>query len=189
MILRCETLVALIQESAVALVKSDQEGTIQDGRSPTSQDCSSQGRRRELEDATLSDKFWSLTEQKIPQWRKHMGGQRYSHGRRSGSAGTSVWQLSEQSKQVQRTRTGPQQDTRARRSGCDGTSAQQRSAQSKRGLVPLLTEVWSPGKAESPTTVTRRKPDRRILGRKAPSVLTPLLWPWELTTWTSTQET
>ena len=42
---------------------------------------------------------------------------------------------------------------------------------------------------ESPIMDTRRKPDRRILGRKAPSVLTPLFWPWELTTWTSTQET
>ena len=39
---------------------------IQDGRSITAQDCSSQSKRRELEDATLSDKFWSLTEQKIP---------------------------------------------------------------------------------------------------------------------------
>ena len=51
-------------------------------------------------------------------------------------------------------------------------------------LVPLLTKVWSPGKAESPITDTRRKPDRKILGRKAPSVLTPPFWPWELTTWT-----
>ena len=41
-------------------------GTIQDGRSLTSRVCSSQGRRGELEDATLSDKVWSLTEQKIP---------------------------------------------------------------------------------------------------------------------------
>ena len=40
--------------------------TIQDGRLLTSRDCSSQGRRGELEDATLSDKFWSLTDQKIP---------------------------------------------------------------------------------------------------------------------------
>ena len=39
---------------------------IQDGRSLTTRDCSSQGRRGELEDATLSDKVWSLTEQKIP---------------------------------------------------------------------------------------------------------------------------
>ena len=106
--------------------------TIQDGRSLTSRDCSSQGRRRELEDATLSDKVWSLTEQKIPQWRKHTGGQHDSRGRRSGSAGTSARQLSEQSKQVRRTRTGPQQDTRARRSGCDGTSVRQRLAQMRR---------------------------------------------------------
>ena len=40
--------------------------SIQDGRSITAQDCSSQSKRRELEDATLSDKFWLLTEQKIP---------------------------------------------------------------------------------------------------------------------------
>ncbi|XP_078216227.1 uncharacterized protein LOC144580803 [Callithrix jacchus] len=73
-------------------------GTIQDGRSLTSRDCSSQGRRGELEDATLSDKVWSLTEQKIPQWWKHTGRQRDSRGRRSGSAGTSARQLSEQSK-------------------------------------------------------------------------------------------
>ena len=82
-------------------------GTIQDGRSLTSRDCSSQGRRRELEDATLSDQFWLLTEQKIPQWRKHTGGQRDSRGQCSGSAGTSARQLLEQSKQVWRTRTGP----------------------------------------------------------------------------------
>ena len=43
-----------------------EDGTIQDGRSITARDCSSQSKRRELEDATLSDKFWSLTEQKIP---------------------------------------------------------------------------------------------------------------------------
>ena len=41
-------------------------GTIQDGWSLTSWDCSSQLKRREREDATLSDKIWSLTEQKIP---------------------------------------------------------------------------------------------------------------------------
>ena len=41
-------------------------GTIQDGPSITARDCSSQSKCRELEDATLSDKFWSLTEQKIP---------------------------------------------------------------------------------------------------------------------------
>ena len=39
---------------------------IQDGQSITARDCSSQSKHRELEDATLSDKFWSLTEQKIP---------------------------------------------------------------------------------------------------------------------------
>nr|XP_035121795.2 integrator complex subunit 7-like [Callithrix jacchus] len=39
---------------------------IQDGRSITARDCSSQSKRRELEDATLSDKFWSLMQQKIP---------------------------------------------------------------------------------------------------------------------------
>ena len=104
--------------------------TIQDGPSLTSRDCSSQGGRGELEDATLSDKFWSLMEQKIPQWRKHTGRQRHSRGWRSSSAGTSAWQLSEQSKQVRRTCTGPQQDTRARRSGCDSTSVRQHSAQS-----------------------------------------------------------
>ncbi|XP_078182949.1 uncharacterized protein LOC144576598 [Callithrix jacchus] len=112
-------------------------GTIQDGRSLTSRDCSSQGKRGKLEDATLSDKFWLLTEQKIPQWRKHTGHQRDSCGRRSGSSGTSAWQLLEHSKQVRRTRTGPQQDTRARRSGCDGTSARQHSAQSKWDRFPL----------------------------------------------------
>ena len=42
------------------------EGTIQDGRSLTSRDCSSQGRRGELEDTTLSDKFLLLTDQRIP---------------------------------------------------------------------------------------------------------------------------
>ena len=41
-------------------------GMIQDGRSLTSWDCSSQQKLRQREDATLSDKFWSLTEQKIP---------------------------------------------------------------------------------------------------------------------------
>ena len=76
-------------------------------------------------------------EQKIPQWRKHMGGQRDSRGLHSGSAGTSARQLSEQSKQVRRTHKGPQQDTRARRSGCDGTSVRQRSAQSKRDRFPF----------------------------------------------------
>ena len=39
---------------------------IQDGRLITARDCSSQSKRRGLEDATLSDKFWSLMEQKIP---------------------------------------------------------------------------------------------------------------------------
>ena len=58
---------------------------VQDGRSLTSRDCSSQGRRGELEDAMLSDKFWSLTEQTIPQWRKHTGGQCDSRGRRGSS--------------------------------------------------------------------------------------------------------
>ena len=110
---------------------------IQDGQSLTSRDCSSQGRRRELEDTTISDKFWLLTEQKIPQWRKQMGGQRDSCGRRSGSTGTSAWQLSEQSKQVRRTHTSPQHNIRARRSGCDGTSAWQRSAQSKQDRFPF----------------------------------------------------
>ncbi|XP_078184017.1 uncharacterized protein LOC144576666 isoform X1 [Callithrix jacchus] len=110
---------------------------IQDGRSLTSRDCSSQGRRRELEDATLSDKFWSLTEQEIPQWRKHTGGQHYSCGRCSGSTSTSARQLSEQCKQVRRTCMGPQQDTRARRSRCDGTSAPEHSAQSKQDQFPF----------------------------------------------------
>nr|XP_054093280.1 N-acetylneuraminate 9-O-acetyltransferase isoform X2 [Callithrix jacchus] len=80
------------------ILKCKLDGTIQDGQSLTSRDCSSQGRRGELEDATLSDKVWSLTEQKIPQWWKHTGRQRDSRGRRSGSAGTSTRQLSEQSK-------------------------------------------------------------------------------------------
>ena len=48
------------------MLKTKKSGTIQDGRSITARDCSSQSKRRELEDATLSDKFWSLTEQKIP---------------------------------------------------------------------------------------------------------------------------
>ena len=72
--------------------------TIQDGRSLTSRDCSSQGRRGELEDATLSDTVWSLTEQKIPQWWKHTSRQRDSRGWRSGSAGTSARQRLAQSK-------------------------------------------------------------------------------------------
>ena len=110
---------------------------IQDGRSITARDCSSQSKRRELEDATLSDKFWSLTEQEIPQWRKHTGGQRDPRGWCSGPAGTSARQLSEQSKQVRRTRMGPQHDTRARRSGCDSTSARERSAQSKQDRFPF----------------------------------------------------
>ena len=76
-------------------------------------------------------------EQKIPQWRKHTGGQRDSRGWCSRSAGTSAQQLSEQSKQVRRTSMGPQQGTRARRSGCDGTSARQRSVQSKRDRFPF----------------------------------------------------
>ena len=66
-----------------------------------------------------------------------MGGQRDSHGRRSGSASTSVRQLLEQSKQVRRTPKGPQHDTRARLSGCDGTSVQQHSVQSKRDRFPF----------------------------------------------------
>ena len=103
----------------------------------TSRDCSSQGRRGELEDATLSDKFWLLTEQKIPQWRKHTGGQRDSRGRCSSSAGTLVRQLSEQSKQVRRTGPGPQHDTRAWHSVCDGTLVPQRSGQSKRDRFPF----------------------------------------------------
>ena len=89
------------------LKKKKAKRTIQDGRLLTSRDCSSQRRRRELEDATLSDKFWWLAEQKIPQWRKHTGGQRDSRSRRSGSTGTSAWQRSEQSKQVRRTHKGP----------------------------------------------------------------------------------
>ena len=64
------------------------KGTNQDGRSLTSRDCSSQGRRGELEGATLSDKVWLLTEQKIPHWWKHTGRQRDSRGRHSGSAST-----------------------------------------------------------------------------------------------------
>ena len=88
--------------------------TIQDGRSLTSRDCSSQGRHGELEDATLSDKFWPLTEQKTPQWRKHRGGQRDSRGQRSGSAAPRrSSSLSRVNKQVRRTGPGPQQDTRA----------------------------------------------------------------------------
>ena len=39
---------------------------IQDGWLLTAWDCSSQWKRREWEDATLSDKFSSLTDQKIP---------------------------------------------------------------------------------------------------------------------------
>ena len=39
---------------------------IKDGRLIKARDCSSQSKRRELEDATLSDKFWLLMEQKIP---------------------------------------------------------------------------------------------------------------------------
>ena len=118
-------------------ISNHRRRTIQDGRSLTSRDCSSQGRCRKLEDATLSDKFWSLTEQKIPQRRKHTGGQRDSRGRRSSSASNSARQLSEQSKQVWRTRTGPQHNTRAWHSGCDGTSARQRSVQSKQARFPF----------------------------------------------------
>ena len=47
-------------------IKSCELGMIQDGRLKIARDCSSQSKRRELKDATLSDKFWSLTEQKIP---------------------------------------------------------------------------------------------------------------------------
>ena len=43
-------------------------------------------------------------------------------------------------------------------------------------LIPFLTKVWSSGKAESPIMDSRRKPDWRFPGRKAPSVLMPLFW-------------
>ena len=120
-----------------------------------------------------------------------MGRQRNFCGRLSGSAGALAWQLSEQSKQVWRTHKCPQHDTRARRSGCDCTSARQLLAQRRRvnGTGSPSDRGLEPREGRVATTDTRRKPDKRILGRKAPSVLTPLLWPWELTTWTSTQET
>nr|XP_054093714.1 uncharacterized protein LOC128928471 isoform X1 [Callithrix jacchus] len=130
-----------------------------------------------------------------PQWRSHTGRQRDSCGRRSGFASTSAWQRSEQSKQgwlpLRPRFAGPTPvpSTTPEAVAAAVTVPQRGSSRHRVNETGSPSEVWSPGKAESPITDTRRKPDRRILGRKAPSVLTRLLWPWELTTWTSTQET
>ena len=165
--------------------KKNLRRTIQDGRSLTSRDCSSQGRRGELEDTTLSDKFWSLREQKIPSG----GNTRVASATLVTGAAVppAPWRGSSRSR-VNRFGGPARVPSRTPEPGAAAVMAPPRDS-ARRGPVPLLTEVWSPGKAESPITDTRRKPDRRILGRKAPSVLTPPFWPWELTTWTSTQET
>ena len=51
------------------------------------------------------------------------------------------------------------------------------------GLLPLLTGVWSSGKAELLVADLRRKPDQRFPGRRAPSVLSLLFWLAQWVAW------
>ena len=140
---------------------------IQNGWSLAAQACSPQWKCKEQEDATLSDEFLLLTDQEIPS--------------RGAPQVASVTLVVDAAVLLAPQRSG---------SWCrvNGT----------RSLFGQRLELWEGRVAYSADWKrdSRRKPDWRFLGRKAPWILTPVLawhsgllrfWPWESTSWTSTQ--